>query len=365
MPDYPAAPPQNNEIDIIELMKEILAHRWAQALLAQKWLVIGITLVTTLAIAAYVFTIKPVYESTLTLMPPSLESIEGLKGGAKLSSDFPALQVAQIYSAFTKNILNESIRQAFFSDFYSPRAGDEKSKSLVSLPYQSFSQQLVINAPGTLLERIAITLRGAHATESEKLIKAYVEYVAAITKKDIQKTVMSDVRRKLEEIDRQIDDARLAARSKRERQIAQRREALAIAKSLGMRKPAGISGKVSADALTGDGGALYMRGIDALAAEIQNLESRKSDDPFIEELDALLVKRDALSAFSLDFADVPLFIQDGALIDAVSANKPNRILILMMGVMLGGVIGLLVALARIFINVRRRQANPDTRTGQE
>ncbi|MEN1592982.1 O-antigen chain length regulator, partial [Pseudomonas aeruginosa] len=91
------------------------------------------------------------------------------------------------------------------------------------------------------------------------------------------------------------------AKGRRDDRIARLKEALLIAESLKIDGPPLIEG-ASEQQLSSimDGDLMYMRGAKALRAEINNLESRSVDAPFIPELRTLQEKLSWNSSLSVD-----------------------------------------------------------------
>lgn len=103
------------------------------------------------------------------------------------------------------------------------------------------------------------------------------------------------------------------------------------------------------------GGALtYMRGSKALEAEIDNLQKRPSDDPFIEDLRQKQAAVATYRALEIDPSVVDVYRQDGDVNPPDQPVKPRKALILLFGVVLGGTVGVIWVLGRHFGRVSRR-----------
>jgi chain length determinant protein (polysaccharide antigen chain regulator) len=82
------------------------------------------------------------------------------------------------------------------------------------------------------------------------------------------------------------------------------------------------------------------------------LKARESDDPFIPELRNLEEKYKLYANVKLDPERVAVFRQDGEVEQPDTPIKPKKILILALGVVLGGMLGLFIALIRLMLKKR-------------
>lgn len=102
-----------------------------------------------------------------------------------------------------------------------------------------------------------------------------------------------------------------------------------------------------------DGQLTYMGGSKALKAEIQNLETRKSDDPFIGKLRALQIKKNFYTDLQVTPDTDSAYRQDGHIGQPDRSIKPKKGLIIMLGLVLGGMLGFMIALVRHFVLTRK------------
>ncbi|MDH1933110.1 hypothetical protein [Pseudomonas sp. GD03696] len=148
-------------------------------------------------------------------------------------------------------------------------------------------------------------------------------------------------------LDQQIKTARATASNQRMDQVARLKEALRVARSIGLEKPPIISDTLSNEVSAGMNGALtYMRGTKALEAEIANLEARSSDDPFIQDLREKQEKLSFLRTLKVDPSLVAMYQQDGAVSQPDEPIKPLKAVILLLSACLGVGLGVMVALGR-------------------
>lgn len=177
--------------------------------------------------------------------------------------------------------------------------------------------------------------------------------------------------------------------------MAQLAEAIGIARSLGIQKPTTPSA-LGESARTGDSGImrteitnqqipLYFMGVEALEAERMALQQRKTDDfteariaqiarelqllqsnrevevlkqrqnedvflQGVEPLRAEVVRLRNLN--NLDFTNIKLVSIDRKALAPAAPFKPKKALILLLGLVLGGILGVFIALVRHFLHVR-------------
>lgn len=192
---------------------------------------------------------------------------------------------------------------------------------------------------------------------------------------------------------------RLQLKTARSDRVAQLNEAISIAKALGIKKPATPSsladserpgsGSVMRTEVNSQQIPLYFMGTDALEAERVILQQRKSDDftekriaEIAKELQLLQVNRQVevlnqranedvflhdveplrseiarLRNFNVDMSNVKLVTIDQQALQPLGPVKPKKVLVLVLGLMLGMLVGVALVVIRHFATARR------TRTG--
>ncbi|WP_458128161.1 LPS O-antigen chain length determinant protein WzzB [Pseudomonas sp. Z2-11] len=328
--------PLNDDIDVFALVR---------ALWKKKWLILCVASLVTSAAAIYAFTSEPLYEAKLYTAPPTQNDIAELNYGRDSNTELPPYRVKDVAEIFSRNLSNESLRRAFFNDIFLPSLNDQERKGSQDRLYQRFSRQLTISARGKEDQySFVITVRGSNPTEAADWVRTYVDNAGAATKKELISDVTREAQVNARNTEQMINRLRETARNQREDNIQVLSEALAIAQAVDLKKPVIISGKSPTEMPTGiNGQALYMRGSDALEAEIHNLKIRVSDDPFISNLRPLQAKHNFLSTLNLEQTDISVYRQDGPVIVPDSPIKPNKSLIIALGMILGLMLGLLVA----------------------
>lgn len=189
---------------------------------------------------------------------------------------------------------------------------------------------------------------------------------------------------------------RMTLKTKRENRIKQLDEAIAIADSLGIKKPSTpsslsegtrVSGSVIKTEVNNQNIPLYFMGTDALEAEkktlvsresddftsdriveiqkelkllennrqIQILQSRENEDLFLAELADKEKAIARLNGLKLNMDTLSLVTLDQPATQPSRAIKPKKTLIVAIGLVLGGMLGIFAALLRSAIRKRQQQ----------
>ena len=340
---YPSRVSVGDEIDLVELL---------QSLWAQKWLIALVTLMVTLGAACYAFLSKPVYESRVAVLPPKLSDIAGFNVARDERKGLKPFSVDDVYAVFTRNLQAEDSRRQFFRDVYLPSLNEEQRSGSQDRLYKAFAGVLSVKAPSkNQPDRYVIAVEHNDPTQAAEWAKRYINQVTLKSLDDMLQTTRREVEVRSGQIQQQIKSLRGVAKIRRNDRLFQLKEALAVAEAVGLENPPVISGQV-AEQLSAvmNGDLMYMRGAKALRAEINVLESRKSDDPFIPSLRDLEEQYNFYAGMQVVPEAVAISRQDGDVVTPDAPIKPKKALILMIGALLGGMLGGFVALVRLMLN---------------
>ncbi|NUT79807.1 LPS O-antigen chain length determinant protein WzzB [Pseudomonas brassicacearum] len=335
-----------DEIDLIELVRGF----WAQ-----KWLILGITLLVTVGAAVYAFLSKPVYEAKLFIMPPTQNSIAELNYGRGKSSELDPYSIAYVYDVFARNLQGESLRQKFFNEVYLPSLDESQRKGALDRLYERFSRELVIKGPGKdTPHRFSVTVQGGDPVQVTDWAKAYVQRASEAAELELIKNVTTEASVRARNLEQRIVSLRETAQRVREDRIQQLREALKIAEAIGLTTST-INSSAAVDITVDTGSKMdYQRGSKALAAEVNALESRTSDDAFISDLRSLQMRYNFYRKLNIDPERISVYRQDGSVEVPESPIKPRKGLIVVLGIIAGVILGGFMALIR-FVLIRSRK----------
>lgn len=332
-----------DEVDLIELVKIL----WAQKFVVLGFGVLGVVL-------AYAYTyfsiVAPMYEAKIYVMPPTQSGVIGFNIGRSTDDDsLKPYTVKDVYSVFTKNLEGGALRQRFFNEVYLPSLSSSPRTGSVDQLYKNFTRQLVIGADKGIPDRYFVSLQGNNSDQAVAWVKAYVERAGAATKAEIILNITQEIAVKKNELEREIASLREAALLDRDDRISQLREALSIAKAIGLVEPQLSSNTVIAVAGNISEPFPYWRGSRALTAEINVLQSRTSDDAFVPNLRKLQARHNFLAQLNVDAGQVSVSRQDGDVEVPSSPVQTKKKMILLLGLIAGFLLGGLLVLARIFL----------------
>ena len=284
MANTPETAQHADEIDLFELMA---------ALWAQKLLIISVALVATLAAATYAFLSKPVYEARVYLQPPTLNGIADFNYGRTKDSELTPFTTKDVYEVFTRNLQSELLRRTFFNEVYLPSLPSSQRSGSQDILYADFLRALTIGLPSKEQpDRYSVNVEGEDPVQITDWVKGFAASAGVAAKKEMISNANREAEVRARNLAQQIATLKETQSRIRQDSITQLREALVVAEAIGLVNPPIVSGNISAEVSASmDGQLTYMRGSKALKAEIQNLESRKSDDPFTGNLRALQIKQ--------------------------------------------------------------------------
>lgn len=353
------------EIDLFELCGNL----WKE-----KWLIAAVTIIGAALAVAYALLATPVYRTEATVIPPrqsdiaafnlgrlsvsaAQRSLRGESNNAPPLSDYTA---DQVYNVFKRILLSASLRNAFFEKHYLPYLGvdmaQEDAAARDSL-LDRFNQTLTVGQPDQRgrpdYYEVAVELEDPELAAA--WANQYVNLAAERATHEMVENVISEIATRSRVAEIRINGLRTFAQQQRQDRIARLREALGIASALRIESPQVTVGRSFADselAAFVEGDLMYMRGTRALQAELNMLENRENDDPFLPELRALESQLAMLRGISIDKDAVSVFTLDGAADVPETPIKPKKSLIVVLGTLLGGMFGIVIALLRIALRNR-------------
>ncbi|OAI83825.1 MULTISPECIES: LPS O-antigen chain length determinant protein WzzB [Pseudomonas] len=334
-----------SEIDVIELL-ERLWHR--------KSLILGTALVVVLCAAAYAFLAPQVYQAKIFVRAPTQNDIANLNYGRDDSQGLRRLTVQGVYDIYLRNLLSESLRREFFREVYLPTLGQSAIGVGPEELYNRYTRILQVAVVGKEAPvRYAITADLPDPQRAADWVVLYANMAGKNAKQEVLKDARSEVIVKAANLKQQIVAAREEAERRREDRIVQLQEALAVAQSIGLEKPPIISGTLSSEVSAGmDGSLTYMRGARALEAEIDNLQKRASDDPFISSLRAQQTSLAFYRTLEIAPETVSVYRLDGEVELPDEPIRPKRLLVMISGAVFGLLLGCILASVSHLVGVR-------------
>ncbi|MEH6388829.1 MAG: Wzz/FepE/Etk N-terminal domain-containing protein [Pseudomonas profundi] len=346
----------------------------------EKWLIAAVTILGALLAIAYALLVTPIYRTEATVIPPRQSDIAAFNLGrlsvsaaqrgtsAAPLSDYT---VDQVYSVFRRNLFSASLQDLFFEKHYLPYLGidvtEEDAAARDSLRAR-FNETLIVRQPDPAgrpgFYEVAVELEAPELAAS--WANEYVDLAAERATQEMVQNVLSEFSTRSRVTERRIRSLREFAQQQRQDRIARLQEAVSIATALGIDSPQITAGRAFADselAAFVEGDLMYMRGTRALQAELNMLDNRENDDPFIPDLRALESQLAMLRDINIDRDSVSVFTLDSAAEVPDTPIKPKKSLVVMLGVLLGGVLGMTIALIRISVKSRSGRAGSSVSHG--
>lgn len=338
----------SNSMDEIDL-SDLFGVLWLR-----KWTVIAVTCAVTLMAVVYVVLTQPIYEAKAFAIPPTQNDIANLNYGRVNDTELKPLTVKDVYSVFLQNLRGETLRQSFISEVMIPELNEDGRSGGKDQLQAELSKRIVVSQPTRETpDRYMVAIKSADPDQAEKWAEDYIRRAGILSKQEVIKDVSYEAEVRVRSLDRQIAELRENGRKVREDTITKLREALRVAKAIGLEKPPIISGNPAVQiAGSLDGQLIYMRGTKALEAEIENLEKRESNDPFIRGLRDLESTQVFYTSIPLSLSDVTTYRMDGAVEPVSSPIKPKIFLIIVFSIIFGAVIGTGFVLIRHLIRTR-------------
>lgn len=357
----PNKPAYSYEIDLFELF---------QSLWQEKVLIILITAAITALALAYALTATPIYQTQASLVPPPAYAVQGYNEGrmeafrevrenrkeGSRENGTKEFTVDDIYKIYLKNLRSLQLRNAFFEEVYLPSLSAVKQDNSRDSLLRRFNTVLSVKQgdpkDNPSLYRVSVELNDP--VVAAEWVKKYIEGAIAATKLELKNNIETDKKARINALNLQIKALLDTAKKEREDQINLLKEALYVAESIGLENSSPQSDKAS---LGGnryiDNDLIYTRGAKTLRAQLQVLENRSNDEPFIKDFRELNTQLELLKAYTLDDANVSVVTIDEAAVVPSTPIKPKKKMIVMVGVVLGGMLGVFAALVRSVIRKRK------------
>lgn len=358
---------QADEIDLRELMCALWSH---------KILILVCTVVFAGMAAAYAFMSTPIYETSVQILPPRASDLVGYNAASELTGDavksasqssaqdpdegMKTVTPTAAYAIFLKHLASDTVRQDFFEQYYLPAHSMPTDRSGIQRLHEKLDKELTITPPKKPTDIVSeITFEGKDPAVITTWANNYVNIALTRARDELLDNLAGYVRVRESSIAKQITVLGTIANSMREDQIVRTRDALAIAESIGLEvPPAGtpliaISGqRASAVNTFSNGDLMYLRGAKALRSELAQLEQRQNDDAYTPDLPDLRKAQALLQSIDLQPESLAAAIVDKAASEPEDPVKPNKPLILALGLVLGLMLGLFAALMRHMFSQR-------------
>ncbi|MDM7857445.1 LPS O-antigen chain length determinant protein WzzB [Thiopseudomonas acetoxidans] len=336
--------PDADEIDLFELFQSI----WQE-----KILIVIITAVVTGLALFYALAATPIYQTQATLVPPPAYAIQGYNEGrmeAFRNTGVKELTANEVYSIFKTNLNSSQLRNAFFEEVYLPSLSAEQQKNSRESLLKTFNRILSVKQGDakTNPNLYLVSAELDNPTEAADWVKQYIARAITAAKLEIENNIEAEQRVHIDALTVKTNSLLAIAKREREDQVNLLKEALYIAESIGLENKASLGGNRYID-----NDLIYTRGAKTLRAQLDVLQKRTSDEPFIAGFRELNTQLELLRAYKLDDTNVSVVTIDEAAEVPATPIKPNKKLIVAIGIVLGGMLGVFAALIRSAIRKRK------------
>ena len=354
-----------DEIDLLALL---------QTLLKRKVMILGVTVICMLAAVAIALLSESVYKASARLLPPLVKDVQTFNQNyeEELKENSNSISTDSMYADYKRNAHSLSFKRAFFErenlaqQLSASTAGSVLSEDDLSKAFEEFLKILNISENKKFKDALTVSIEWHTAEGAAELVNKYVDFVAQRTLIQAVNNFEYVQKNRLNSFLNNITAKRKAAEQKKNRRIAQFEEALAIAESLNIRRPAEIIAtdlaKEAAQGLSAQ--PLYHRGSKILAVELESL--RNADrDAFIPDMDLgnLQEQVERIKLTVLDQNNMKAIRIDSEALSPLHRIKPRRSLIVVLGALLGFMLGIMGALLVEFVVTQRNKKELEPEEG--
>jgi chain length determinant protein (polysaccharide antigen chain regulator) len=253
--------------------------------------------------------------------------------------------IEDVYRVFLRNLQSETLRREFFVNEYLPKLHDIQKSQPQDVLYSKFSKRIVVSPlSADLTGRYSVAVQTSSAEEAVSWVNNYVKRAESLAQDEIVKNVSYEAKVRARNLEHEINNERETGEKARGDSITKLREALIVAQAAGLQRPAMMLGN-SPNGVVGsmEGDLVFMRGVEALSAEIKNLENRSSDDAFINHLRDLQGKQNFYKQLAAMPLELKMYRYDGSVELPDYAIKPKKALVILLALVLGVMLGVLFA----------------------
>ncbi len=341
----------DDEIDLVDLWRIISRKK--------HLLFLGV-LFAWLAVGAWLLLAKPEYEAVSRLLPPTPRMLAELS----IVDDGGKYTPAAVFRRYTNHFVSVSNKREFFDqkNLLAHFSQDSKTPEEVDLVFRkNFSDQLELDfdrkqeEPEFAMARFVLD----DGRLAAQWLNQYVDYVQQVTLDEIFAEIERRQSVEKNHLKGQIAIKVSTGQKQREDQITRLEEALRIATKLDIKTGEAYSsvsdGKQTSVEVNTQDQPLYMRGIDALSAELEALKARESDEAFIPGLRGLEEQLAQLEILKPDKSKTrTVAIDQRASVPEYAKNK-KLLPVLALSTFLGLLLGLLAVFLQRFLG-RVREA---------
>jgi len=339
---------RQDEVSLVDLWKVLVAQRKTVFL---SWLAI------MLLVVFYLVWVTPIYKAESFFLPPSPKGVQPLNISLLFSrgdsrGDFQVSYTPdQVYTEFLRSLRSRSERQGFYDEHEIAQAlgfipGDDAPRFFEDV----FNKHMLVNEnvkKNELQDFVSLSFEGKDANKITQWVNEFVSQVAQHTAIRLASDVMAQVEALVQETQDMIDSKLALAKVRRQDRMAALQEAMQVAVKMSQGDQSIKSRLAHGDiAVNTEEVPLYMLSPNVLKAEMQVLQQRKDDAPFVDGLRDLQEKLSLLKQVRVDPQDIQVMTWDQKATVPNEAEKPKTALVVILGALLGLMLGIMFAFLR-------------------
>ena len=337
-------PKYHDEIDLIELWNILVKQKLT--------VILSTTIITSIALA-YALITPPIYKSEAILSKPKQEQIQTLIPEVSTKDFISDLYISpdSAFSLSKLHINSMQTRRQVFNDNELLNSPVDKLTVNKEELFDEFNKDLKLSLSvekqGVILEdTLSLSFQHTNPEFTANVINQFIKLAIMKSLDEIGSNFKSIITIRKNNLLRDIALLRMNGEANRQDDILRLTEALEISEKTDITQPI-------TQFLEGDVASLYYRSPKSLKAEIKQLQNRKSNDPFIDELREKqnelqrleLLQINTETATTLQIDQIPLIPH--------KRIEPRRSLIVALGFALGLILGIFIVFIRNYTSQRK------------
>lgn len=325
---------QGDEIDLFQLVI---------ALWKRKWTIVGITAMVVVLAAVYLVFAPKIYEAQVMIGEVKAADIAQLNVGKEQLGTYaqPVTSESAIV-LFRAKLQSKSVASAYFKENIESVFREKGSLLPVNkLSESTFLTSLKLTTQDKSSTYFTVKYQYTDPVLATEWLNGYLRFVEQQTKKELVSSALHNKSQAVKEYESQMASLRVTYSRKLLDRVIMLEEAYRIAKKINVSMPV-FTDSVGSSSLYES--LLYMRGFEALNAEIEALKSRKLIDPFVPEIRPIQENVNYLDSVEYDTSTLNIISVDAWATHPARSVEPKKVLVLGLAAAIGGLLSLLVIL---------------------
>jgi len=338
----------DDEIDLFELI---------QSLWKEKVLIVAITAVITLIGGGVAFSLTPIYEASVKMLPPPQSDVAELAKFDVLQSSL-SLSLSQSYADFLQILKSNQLRKAFLSQkgvktsLFSSETSSQKALSALE---KMAVVEITEKDPKT---EVSLKFQFKDATLAADYANQLVQLAVDQYRANTVQTFASEKDQEVKKINDQKASLISTHEGRLNKEITKLKEAYEIARKLKIDEPResrdmSVKTEARSSVITEEMRYLYSQGTRALSAEIETVSERKKNLAMVDGLLEIEQRLALLNTVSFDVSKVMPVTIDLAAEAPEQRIKPKRSLIVALSAVVGGMLAIMFVLIRNAVRNRK------------